>query len=55
MSEKTEKLGVNLTKEDKQKLRVEAAMRGMTMSELAREVILDELEGNPKPMAMTAD
>jgi len=55
MSDKTEKLGVGLTKEEKQKFRVEAAKRDMSMSELARKILLDELEleetdeGNPNP------
>jgi len=62
MTEKTEKLGVGLTKEEKQKFRVEAAKRDMSMSELARKILLDELEleetdeGNPNtPLTQTAN
>ena len=55
MSEKTEKLGVGLTEEEKQQIRVEAARRGISMSELARQILLEEVlsddgegdEGNP--------
>lgn len=60
MSEKSEKLAVGLTEEEKQQFRLEAARRGISMSELAREVLLDEVleeggdEGNPR-MPMTAD
>jgi hypothetical protein len=54
MTDKTEKLGVGLTKEEKQRFRVEAAKRDMSMSELARRILLEELdemdaEGNPNP------
>lgn len=51
MSDKTEKLAVGLTEEEKQQFRVEAAKRGISMSELAREILLDEViqEGNPSP------
>jgi plasmid stability protein len=44
MSEKTEKLGVGLTEEEKHKIRVEAAKRDMSMSELARQIIMDAIE-----------
>ena len=59
MSEKTEKLGVGLTKEEKKQFRIEAAKRDMSMSELAREILLSELEGtddegNPNPTPATA-
>lgn len=58
MTEKTEKLGVGLTKEEKQQIRVEAARRGVSMSELARQILLEEVlgedaEGNPN-LAVTA-
>jgi len=63
MTEKTEKLGVGLTKEEKQWFRIEAAKRDMSMSELARKIILGELDElgeeadspNRKTMAQTAD
>jgi len=47
MPEKTEKLGVGLTAEEKQRIRVEAAKRGMSMSELARQIILEEVPDGP--------
>lgn len=55
MSDKTEKLAVGLTAEQKQQIRVEAAKRGMSMSELARQILLDEVlepddEGNQTRM-----
>jgi len=49
MSEKTEKLGVGLTEEEKHKIRVEAAKRDMSMSELAREILLAELDIPKEP------
>jgi plasmid stability protein len=54
MSDITEKLGVGLTEEEKKQFRVEAAKRDMSMSELARQILLKELEeldgeGNPNP------
>lgn len=62
MTEKTEKLGVGLTKEEKKRFRVEAAKRDMSMSELARQILLDGLEemdaDNPNPsppLTKTAD
>jgi len=63
MSEKTEKLGVGLTEEEKHKIRVEAAKRDMSMSELARQIIMDAIEDdragdtdpNPTPEAAGAD
>jgi len=65
MAEKSEKLAVGLTEDEKQQFRVEAAKRGMSMSELAREVLLEEVleddsddsdEGNRKTVATaTAD
>jgi hypothetical protein len=61
MTDKTEKLGVGLTKQEKKQIRIEAAKREMSMSELARQIILDELEeleaeGNPNPpLTQTAD
>jgi hypothetical protein len=63
MTKKTEKLGVGLTKEEKQRFRIEAAKRDMSMSELARKIILGELDElgeevdspNRKTMAQTAD
>jgi plasmid stability protein len=66
MSDKTEKLGVGLTEQEKARFRVEAAKRGMSMSELAREILLDEVigddeegtdQGNPttSPTMATAD
>lgn len=58
MSDKTEKLGVGLSKDEKQKFRIEAAKRGMSMSEFAREILLEEIEsggeGNGKAMTQTA-
>jgi plasmid stability protein len=42
--DKTEKLGVGLTEAEKQRFRVEAAKRDMSMSELAREILLAELD-----------
>jgi len=59
MSDKTEKLGVGMTEEEKQKFRVEAAKRGLSMSELARKVLLEEVlsegdeEGNQNGMKPT--
>jgi len=55
MSDKSEKLAVGLTEEEKQQFRVEAAKRGVSMSELAREVLLQEVlaEGNPSRMTPT--
>jgi len=57
MTDKSEKLGVNLTKDQKQKLRVRAAEEGLTMSEYVRELILDDLdnqdEGNSSRMTPT--
>lgn len=55
MPDKTEKLAVGLTEEEKKRFRIEAAKRDMSMSELAREVLLTEVvdpseetdEGNP--------
>ena len=44
MNEKTEKLGVGLTEEEKKRFRIEAAKRDMSMSELARMILLEELE-----------
>jgi len=44
MGEKTEKLGVGLTEDEKHKIRVEAAKRDMSMSELAREILMDAIE-----------
>ncbi len=60
MTEKTEKLGVGLTEEEKKKIRLEAARRDMSMSELARQILLEKLgetdEGNPTGMTPeTAD
>jgi plasmid stability protein len=63
MGDKTEKLGVGLTEEEKHKIRVEAAKRDMSMSELAREIIMDAIEDdrtddadpNPTPGAAGAD
>jgi plasmid stability protein len=60
MTEKTEKLGVGLTEDEKKRFRVEAAKRDMSMSELAREILLEGLEemddeGNPNPPLTTAD
>jgi plasmid stability protein len=60
MTEKTEKLGVGLTEEEKKKIRLEAARRDMSMSELARQILLEKLdetgEGNPTRMTPeTAD
>ena len=58
MSDKTEKLGVGLSKEEKQKFRVEAAKRGLSMSEFAREILLGEIEdrseGNGKAETVMA-
>jgi len=59
MSDKTEKLGVGLTKEEKKQFRIEAAKRDMSMSELAREILLSRLEeideeGNSSPTPATA-
>jgi plasmid stability protein len=57
MTEKTEKLGVGLTEEEKQQIRVEAAKRGVSMSELVRQILLDEVlderedDGDPNPKA----
>lgn len=53
MAEKSEKVAVGLTEEEKQAFRVEAARRGLSMSELARQIILEDVlsegsdEGNP--------
>lgn len=61
MPEKSEKLAVGLTKDEKQQFRVEAAKEGKSMSELAREVLLAEVldsedgEGNQKTPLATAD
>lgn len=63
MREKTEKLGVGLTEEEKHKIRIEAAKRDMSMSELARQIIMDAIEDdrtddtdpNPTPEAAGAD
>lgn len=60
MSEKTEKLGVGLTKAEKQQFRIEAAKRDMSMSELARQIILESLDemddkGNQNPQTTSAD
>lgn len=60
MSDKSEKVAVGLTAEEKKRFRVAAAERGLSMSELAREVILGEVleeddSGNPKAAPMTAD
>lgn len=60
MSDKTAKLGVGLTKAEKQRFRVEAAKRDMSMSELAREILLDALdemdsEGESDPLVKPAD
>ena len=57
MTEKTEKLGVGLTEEEKQQIRVEAAKRGVSMSELVRQILLDEVlderedDADPNPRA----
>jgi len=57
MTEKTEKLGVGLTEEEKQQIRVEAAKRGVSMSELVRQILLDEVlderedDTDPNPKA----
>jgi hypothetical protein len=42
MTDKTEKLGVNLTAEEKRQFRIEAAKRETTMSELARQILMEE-------------
>lgn len=61
MTEKSERVAVGLTEEQKQKLRVEAAKRGVSMAELVREIILNELSdgggdsGNARPRTATAD
>lgn len=57
MSDKTEKLAVGLTEDEKKRFRVEAAKRDMSMSELAREVLVGEVlgaEGN-RIVTATAD
>lgn len=46
MTEKTEKLAVGLTEEEKRRFRVEAAKRDISMSELAREILIDEVMGD---------
>lgn len=54
MSDKTEKLAVGLTEEEKKRFRVEAAKRDMSMSELAREVLLHEVLGSEGNRIVTA-
>lgn len=60
MSDKSEKVAVGLSEDEKKRFRVAAAERGLSMSELAREVILEEVlqedeEGNPNLPTAAAD
>ncbi|WP_436925766.1 ribbon-helix-helix protein [Halosimplex amylolyticum] len=64
--ERTEKLSTSVTEDEKSRFRVLAAERDMTMAELLRELVYEELqeeehqkavrtEGNPSPGATTTD
>jgi hypothetical protein len=59
MGEYTERVSTNVSPELKQRIRIEAAKRGMTMAEYVREVLRDELpegdEGNPTAVRQTAN
>lgn len=59
MTERNERVSASVDEEFKQQLRVEAAKRGVSMSELIREILAENLEGdsgNGDPaMATTAD
>lgn len=59
MTEKSEKVAVGLTEGEKKRFRIAAAERGVSMSELAREIILEEVledeEGNGNLRIATAD
>ncbi|WP_164471643.1 hypothetical protein [Halosimplex salinum] len=64
--ERTEKISTSITEDEKSSFRVLAAQRDMTMAELLRELVYDEIkdeeyqqavgtEGNPSPGATTTD
>jgi len=57
MSDKTERIAISMDPELKQKIRVEAAKRDMSMAALARMILRGEFEGNASRamMAATAD
>lgn len=55
-----ESIAISVGQDTKQQFRIEAAKRGMSMSELAREILLEQVpsegeEGNSKPPTATAD
>ena len=55
MSDK-ERIAVTMDRDMKQRIRVEAAKRDMSMAELAREILEEEFgPGNRKAMTVTAD
>jgi len=56
MTDKTERISTSVDEEFKRHLRIEAAKRDMTMSELVRELLEKEFDyqGNPKTQ-LTAD
>lgn len=64
--ERTEKISTSVTEDEKSRFRVIAAKRDMSMAELLRELVYDELEkedggrteepeGNLRPAATTAN
>ncbi|ACV12237.1 hypothetical protein Huta_2070 [Halorhabdus utahensis DSM 12940] len=63
--ERTEKISTSVTEDEKSRFRVLAAERDMTMAELLRELVYEEIKGddertlgpeeNPNPEAKTTD
>jgi len=53
-TEITEKLGVGLTHAEKRQIRIEAAKRDLSMSELARQILMAEIVDDEDADADTA-